>query len=201
MKKIILILILLTLPIVSAELEGFGNQPPTIESPDSQYLIVGKPYSITVKAVDVEGETLIFSDNTELFDINPKTGEVNFVPNEEDIGRHVVIFSVSDGVKTSLSTVYFTISSEQMTGRFELDKSMIKVLASQDESEIAQLIIHNNANHEATYTLEVYGFENTAHLSRDYIQISRQKAETIEVNFEGSEPGVYTGKLIVRSGE
>ncbi len=200
-RSIILISILLILPVASAEIAGFGNQPPTIESIGSQYLIVGEPYSFKIKAVDADGNTLTFSDNTDLFEINSSTGEISFIPKEEDTGRHLVTIFVSDSIEISAVTAYFTISSAHLGGRFKLDKSVIKVLSSYGELEIASLTIQNLDSFEAIYLLELHGLENKAYLSADQIQIPAKKSGTITVNFGGIKPGIYTGELIVRSGE
>jgi hypothetical protein len=39
---------------------------------------------------------LIFSDDSDLFDINPTTGRISFTPSKEDIGSHTATITVTD---------------------------------------------------------------------------------------------------------
>lgn len=196
-----IILILLVLPIVSASLAGFGNQPPVVESIDTQYLIVGEPYSLAVKAVDSDKDALTFSDNSELFDINSKTGEIKFIPKEEQIGRHVATISASDGQEIADITVYFVVDIAQRESKFELDKSAIKVLASYEEPKSESILITNLGGSEAVYSLDLQGIDNEAFLSAEQAQIPAERSKSIDITFGKVKPGIYTGKLKVRSGE
>jgi hypothetical protein len=44
-----------------------------------------------------DNDALTFSDDTELFDIDPTTGKVLFTPTNDDVGEYDVIFAVDDG--------------------------------------------------------------------------------------------------------
>jgi len=86
------------------------NDAPVLESIGTQNLSVGKSYSYTVTANDIDNVDLTFLDDTTLFDINPNTGVINFIP--ANSGEHYVNISVSDGELTDYETVLFNITFE-----------------------------------------------------------------------------------------
>ncbi|MCK5560777.1 MAG: hypothetical protein KAJ51_09300, partial [Thermoplasmata archaeon] len=53
-------------------------------------------FNFTVTAFDIDSETLTFSDNTELFDIDPTTGVISFTATSADIGEHYITIKVND---------------------------------------------------------------------------------------------------------
>ncbi|MBM4248249.1 MAG: hypothetical protein FJ149_02215 [Euryarchaeota archaeon] len=66
---------------------------PDLEAPQDQ------PFSFRVRASDPDipyGDGLNFSDDTPLFDIDPLTGLIQFVPSGKDVGRHPVTVRVTD---------------------------------------------------------------------------------------------------------
>jgi PKD repeat protein len=85
------------------------NIPPTISLVDGSVAAKeGKPFSLLIDASDVNGDTLTFGDNTDMFDIDPNTGLIEFVPLDKDVGTRKVIITVSDedgGVATMTLTL------------------------------------------------------------------------------------------------
>jgi hypothetical protein len=74
------------------------NDPPLIDLIEGLTMVASKPFSYTVGATDVDyGDTLTFSDDTELFNIDPDTGEISFTPTEKNAGVHYVTITVTDG--------------------------------------------------------------------------------------------------------
>ncbi len=74
-----------------------------------QTIIIGYFYNFTVTA---EGENVVFSDSTDLFDIDATTGEISFYPDEDDIGTHLIEISAMDASNNTDSALfYLTISS------------------------------------------------------------------------------------------
>jgi cell division protein FtsN len=64
---------------------------------------------IYVTAYDpADHDTLTFSDDTELFNIEPQTGKILFTPTNDDVGEHDVEITVDDGqtVDNSVSEVF-----------------------------------------------------------------------------------------------
>lgn len=69
-------------------------------------------YNATVIASDVDGDTLVYLDNSSLFDINYLTGNISFKPENKDVGIDYVNITVSDVNKTNYEDwvlVKFTI--------------------------------------------------------------------------------------------
>jgi len=73
---------------------GFNSGPKIGPIYDTE-IKVGERWSYQVVASDSEEEDLIFSDNTELFDIDAITGVIDFTPAEEDVGVHNIIISTA----------------------------------------------------------------------------------------------------------
>ncbi|MFH1638136.1 MAG: putative Ig domain-containing protein, partial [Candidatus Woesearchaeota archaeon] len=76
---------------------GKYSCPPTIHSTPSTLATEGTLYTYRVNATDPEGDTLYYTDNTSLFNINPSTGLVSFTPTQSQAGNHSITLTVSDG--------------------------------------------------------------------------------------------------------
>ena len=73
------------------------NDPPIIEEIDDQILTEDTLYELRVISSDIDnGDKLLFTDDTTLFEIDPKKGIINFTPTNEDVGTYKVNISVSD---------------------------------------------------------------------------------------------------------
>ncbi|UCE73526.1 MAG: TIGR03790 family protein [Methanomassiliicoccales archaeon] len=79
------------------------NDPPSIDregAPDATVdfeLSTGGTFTYKINVEDVDtGDTLTFSDDTDLFDIDPNTGEISFTPTKDDVGTHTVTITVTD---------------------------------------------------------------------------------------------------------
>lgn len=88
-----------------------GNSPPVIKNLPLQLASVDNVFSASIEASDSDGDDLAFSDDTPLFDIDTSTGEIDFLPEEQDIGRYAVTITVSDG-KSSSSMRFGLLISE-----------------------------------------------------------------------------------------
>ncbi|WP_455392118.1 Ig-like domain-containing protein [[Eubacterium] cellulosolvens] len=74
------------------------NDPPVLNPIGSIAATEDEWYNFSVKAKDVDVEdSLSYSDNSSLFDIDPNNGWINFTPENKDVGIHYVNISVSDG--------------------------------------------------------------------------------------------------------
>jgi PKD repeat protein len=77
------------------------NDPPELTEPADQQATVGEPFSFTATASDIDDANLIFSDDSDLFVIDPVTGVISFTPEKDDAGAHTVTITVTDGQGTS----------------------------------------------------------------------------------------------------
>jgi hypothetical protein len=92
------------------------NDPPEIED-DHPYvsekvsISVGETFYLKFNATDSDSDdTLTFSDDSDMFDIDSETGEISFTPKDKDTGLHEVTITITDDAGTSDSvTVTFEI--------------------------------------------------------------------------------------------
>ena len=74
------------------------NDLPVIENPGRIVLKVGDELLLKINASDADKDAyLLFYDNTDVFDIDPNTGEIQFRAGEDMTGNHIITIGVSDG--------------------------------------------------------------------------------------------------------
>jgi hypothetical protein len=74
------------------------NDPPEIKTIEKHFVRVGENFILNIKATDIdENDSLTFGTDSELFDINPTSGEINFTPYNKHIGTHRISITVTDG--------------------------------------------------------------------------------------------------------
>jgi len=95
------------------------NDGPTIDPITDKEVLVGNSLTFTATAHDIDdkhGEKLTFTDNTELFDIEPVTGVVDYTPVADDVGVHRVTITVTDEAGDHASAIFnLTVKSEAGT--------------------------------------------------------------------------------------
>jgi hypothetical protein len=73
------------------------NDPPSLEPIEELNCNVGETFYYQVVANDMDPDDEIsFSDDTDMFNIDPNTGKISFVPTKSDIGIHQITISVTD---------------------------------------------------------------------------------------------------------
>ncbi|UCG68749.1 MAG: PKD domain-containing protein [Thermoplasmata archaeon] len=72
------------------------NDAPVLDSISDRQAVVGQRITFTAIGNDIDDIMLTYSDDSELFEINPVTGEVTFTPNQEDVGMHFINITVFD---------------------------------------------------------------------------------------------------------
>jgi len=92
--------------------ENEDHAPVINETNTTFNLIVGKRFMHKINAYDSDGDALIFTDNCNLFNIDPNTGLINFVPTKDEVGTHICTISVSDGIKTTSKIFTFIVKLE-----------------------------------------------------------------------------------------
>jgi len=96
------------------------NDGPTIDPIGDKDVKVPEYLSFTVTAHDLDapyGDTLTFSDDTPLFDIDGKTGMVFFSAIGFQVGRYVITITVTDSHAASASAT-FNLSVRNFAGTF-----------------------------------------------------------------------------------
>jgi hypothetical protein len=92
------------------------NLPPEVEPIADITVQVGQETTFKVEASDPEGDDLVFSDDTELFDIDPTTGRVLFVPEEGDVAIWTVEVTVFDGEHRTKTKFIITVEPKEEEG-------------------------------------------------------------------------------------
>ena len=75
---------------------------------------VSEPFYYQVEMVAPGCMSGVFSDNTNLFDINPVTGVINFTPTLDDIGTHLIYIYAINGPYLDVEQFYLTIKQVQI---------------------------------------------------------------------------------------
>ena len=135
-------------------------------------------FSYVVKA---NGKGLTYSDSTELFDINPNTGEIKFIPKEEDSGVHLIVVGVTDE-NGDTATQSFTLDISGFNNPPELDYIGYQSATVGQEFELVV-----KATDEEDQTLKYTD-------DSDLFDIN---ADTGEIKFTPFEVGVYDIKVTV----
>ncbi|MBU4190650.1 MAG: Ig-like domain-containing protein, partial [Candidatus Thermoplasmatota archaeon] len=73
------------------------NRKPILDRIDNQTGYEGQLFTLQINSTDLDGDTLTFSDNSTLFDINATTGLISFIPNYDSAGIYLINISVTDG--------------------------------------------------------------------------------------------------------
>ncbi|MAE42834.1 hypothetical protein CMO93_03610 [Candidatus Woesearchaeota archaeon] len=87
-----------------------GNEKPYIEQIPDQTTLLGKPFILKIQATDPENHTILFSDETDLFDILP-FGVIDFVPNQTG-NFPVTIIAVDIQGAFDKETFYLEVKNE-----------------------------------------------------------------------------------------
>lgn len=90
------------------------NDPPIIKTPEdgARYSVgVGDTLYINVSAIDIDGDTLIFKDDSNILNIDKRTGRIVYTPTESDLGDHSIKISVSDGNTEVFITIHIKVYS------------------------------------------------------------------------------------------
>jgi hypothetical protein len=64
-------------------------------------------FTLTLEAFDPDGDDIAWEDDSDLFDINPVSGEISFTPGQTEVGTHQVSIIVDDGIEED--SITFTL--------------------------------------------------------------------------------------------
>lgn len=76
--------------------EGTVNHAPVIQTINDKKIKCSNKFAYTVIATDQDNDTITFSDNTRLFNINSTTGLISFTPSCSDVGKHTITITATD---------------------------------------------------------------------------------------------------------
>jgi len=112
------------------------DDAPIIQSVGDQKGSQGEPFSVQVKAQDVDtaldrNETMNFSDDTALFNIDPVSGWINFTPKQSDVGVYNITITATDRAAVN-STTSFTMTIDDVEDP-PVMRSIPDILATEEE--------------------------------------------------------------------
>jgi hypothetical protein len=72
------------------------NHPPTIQAISNQSVDHNSMFTLQINATDSDNHSLVYYDNTTLFNISNSTGLINFTPTIVQIGNYSILITVRD---------------------------------------------------------------------------------------------------------
>ncbi len=72
------------------------NDPPELHLIEPMTTSEDEPFHHQIEAADIDGDAISFSDDTEIFDIDPATGAIDFTPDNDDVGTHEIAITATD---------------------------------------------------------------------------------------------------------
>ncbi len=72
------------------------NDPPELYLIEPMTTSEDEPFHHQLEAADIDGDAIGFHDDTEIFDVDPITGEIDFTPDNDDVGSHEITITVTD---------------------------------------------------------------------------------------------------------
>ncbi len=103
---------------VNVTVHNAPNSPPLLYPIDDRTVSVGQTVRIQVEAEDPDGNGIVFTDNTELFDIDPSTGLITFTPTKDQISQWFITITVSDGIDPTEETIIITVEPQEESESF-----------------------------------------------------------------------------------
>jgi hypothetical protein len=80
--------------------------PPVIKSINDQYSEAGKKFELRIIASDIDSEKLYYYDNTSLFSIDIDSGLISFTPDNNQVGKYIIMITVTDDTFLSTDVVF-----------------------------------------------------------------------------------------------
>ncbi|UCG68414.1 MAG: right-handed parallel beta-helix repeat-containing protein [Thermoplasmata archaeon] len=179
-----------------------NNAEPIIEPVPPQFLQEDQAYSLLVIASDVNEDTITFSDNTTLFEINSVTGLISFTPTNSDVGMHLVnITALDDDGAESYMEILVNILN---TNDAPIIISSPIPTATENSTYFYNISAMDDDMDTFTYTLEL----NPAGMSIDangkilWIPTNQQTSQTflVTVNVsDGTDSDIQTFSIVVKN--
>jgi len=136
----------------TASFEVILPMPPVLDPIGPQTATEKEPFELQVTAFDPNRDELVFSDDTDFFDINSHTGLISFTPTQEHVGIWDVNISVSDGIFTDSEIVTFTIINVNDAPSFDIVEPLIAIEGEEFNLQLNALDPDGDALTYAAYT-------------------------------------------------
>ena len=103
---------------VNVTVHNAPNSAPVVYPIDDRKVNVGQTVTIQVEAEDPDGQGIVFTDDTELFDIDPTNGLITFTPTEDQVSQWYITITVSDGIDQTKETIIITVEPQEDSESF-----------------------------------------------------------------------------------
>ncbi|UCE37531.1 MAG: PKD domain-containing protein [Thermoplasmata archaeon] len=109
----------------------------------------GHLFTLKINATDAVGDKITFTDNTDMFDIDPTSGVIQFIPTNEDVGLNAVTVEINDDDKgTSTVILLLRITNENDPPTLEQIGSLI----AYEDSEFSYTVLASDVDSDDTLT-------------------------------------------------
>ncbi|MDI6916192.1 MAG: PKD domain-containing protein, partial [Thermoplasmatales archaeon] len=160
------------------------NRPPIIKPIGDQTAYEGQLFTLQVNASDPDNDTIMFSDNTTLFDINQTTGLISFTPNYDSAGTYWVNITATDGTDVVQQIFKLTI----------INTNRAPVIGSYSPNVYSFI----NETENQTFTVVAYDPDDNSIGYKWYLNNVVVAGETnSSYTFISTEEGVYNVTVII----
>ena len=190
MKHILLLAIFLIPVLVLA------NSQPALETVKPQVLEVGREFSFLVGSTDPDGDELVFSDNSDLFEIT-QSGLIKFTSTEKDEGIKEVVVTASDK-EFPVPTKFKLIINRNLT-EIRTDHQTMRINLKQNANITKQLSIINQNTNKLYAVVESKSKFIT--VSPTDIEIEKNSQKNVDILISPSEDPLQIGSVVIYGGK
>jgi hypothetical protein len=165
------------------------NLSPVLDPIGNQSVLEDEPFQLIVSATD--DDQLTFSDDSPLFDIDPITGEIAFIPTNDDVDGHSINITVTDGKggsdNESLILTVINVDDPPVpvpSWRYGADHVNITILVGGEIGNSVALVINEDGMllHEITVLRNSFRMDE----GKVHLLIDLDKSYEILLNYSGS---------------
>jgi len=147
------------------------NDPPVLVPIPTCFVDEGQRFQLQLNATDIDGDVLRFYDDTPLFDVDPLTGKIDFVPTEDEDGNYSITVKVSDGQANVSRSFELLIKEVAEAPVFDAFPSF--VTAHEDSYLDIKVRATNPDGDEITYSIRPNIFSIDPHLGTIHRLLSK----------------------------
>jgi len=164
-----------------------SDAPPTFNQSISDFNVShGSNFSLTVNCSDLDGDTVIYYDNTSLFDINSSTGVIDDNASQTDVGDYEITINCSDGTTNTSDSFWYNITNANPTQPAVTYPSNNTYIPSLTPNITWGNTSDDDADDDINYTLIV---SNTSDFSNESVNITTNDTWFISpINLNESVP-------------
>ncbi len=191
MKYSIILLLILLVPVF-----GLSGSPPVLETVKTQSLEVGKEFSLIIGHTDSDGDEVILSDNSDLFEITQQ-GLIKFVPGQKDEGIKEIVIIASDKEFTT-QTKFKAVVNSNIT-EIKTDPQIIRINLKQ-KTNLTKSFSIINQNLNKLYAVLESKSDFISPLSTE-IEVEPNSQKSFDLLILASDNNLQTGSITIYGGK